>query len=348
MKTPFLFFFYLSSTVVAYAQDSLKSPAPWISGYASVYYKYDFNKNVTDNKTSFTNSQNSFVPDMLSVKLQHAIGRISFTGEIGLGKRAEEFSYNDKGLSAAIQQLFITYTPLPWLKLTAGSFATYIGYESAEANMNRNFSMSYLFSYGPFFHTGIKTEATVGASTFLLGIFDPTDYKYAPYHSKKYVGGQWAFSPKGSPFTSSLSYIGGTDTGGIRNDEADLVVTYHFGKLFSMADDVAYSRYSGSVPASCWWGNAWYLNADLSDVTGITLRAEYFNDKDNLKVFTDKENFPSGGSIWSYTLSGNYKIKSLTLIPEIRLDHATCPLFIKAGNHVQNSPNILVAAVYSF
>ncbi|TAN18166.1 MAG: porin [Chitinophagaceae bacterium] len=348
MKTPFLFFFYLSSAVAAYAQDSLKSSAPWISGYASVYYKYDFNKNVTDNKTSFTNSQNSFVPDMLSVKLQHAIGRISFTGEIGFGKRAEEFSYNDKGLSAAIQQLFITYTPIPWLKLTAGSFATYIGYESAEANMNRNFSMSYLFSYGPFFHTGIKAEATVGASTFLLGIFDPTDYKYAPYHSKKYAGGQWAFSPKGSPFTSCLSYIGGTDTGGVRNDEADLVVTYHFNKLLSMADDIAYSRYGGSVPASCWWGNVWYLNADLSDATGITLRAEYFNDKDNLKVFTDKGKFPHGGSIWSFTLSCNYKIKSLALIPEVRLDHASNPLFTKGGSGIESSPSVLIAAVYSF
>lgn len=335
-------------TVLAYSQDSLQSSKPWISGYADFYYKYNFNKNITDNKTSFTDAQNSFVPDMLSVKIQHSIGKVSFTGEVGLGKRAEEFSYNDKGATAAIQQLFISYSPLSWLKLTAGSFATYIGYESLDANANRNFSMSYLFSYGPFFHTGLKAEFTAGANTLMIGVFNPSDYKIAPPDSKKYMGAQWGFSPKESPFSSYLNYIGGTDTAGVRNDQIDLVMTYHFSKYFDMAYDGSYSHYSRNVPSSNWWGNALYLNANINDGFGFTLRTEYFSDKDNLKVFTDKGKFPYGGDMWSFTLSGNYKIKALTLIPELRLDHASEPVFTRDGQSISNSPNVLVAAVYSF
>jgi hypothetical protein len=90
------------------------------------------------------------------------------------------------------------------------------------------------------------------------------------------------------------------------------------------------------------------LNTDISSAFGLTLRTEYFNDPDNLKVFTDKEQFPEGGSIWSFTLSGNYKIKALMIIPEVRLDHAMEPLFTKNENNVRNSPNVLVAVVYSF
>lgn len=332
----------------AYGQDSLNVPAPWITGYGSIYYKYNFNKNATDNKTSFTNSQNSFELDMLSVKLQHAIGKVSFTGEIGVGKRAEEFSYNDKGILSAIQQLFISYTPIKWLTLTAGSFATYIGYESEETNLNRNFSMSYLFTYGPFFHTGVKAQATAGSSTFMIGIFNPSDFKYAPLNSKKYIGAQWGFTPKGSPFTSYLNYLGGVDTEGVRDDQVDLVLTYQFSKHFNIAYDGSFCHYSGNAPGASWWGSALYLNTDISSAFGLTLRTEYFNDPDNLKVFTDKEQFPEGGSIWSFTLSGNYKIKTLTIIPEVRLDHAMEPLFTKNENNVRNSPNVLVAVVYSF
>lgn len=332
----------------AYGQDSLNAPAPWVTGYASVYYKYNFNKNATDNKTSFTNSQNSFELDMLSVKIQHTVGRVSFTGEIGFGKRAAEFSYNDKGISSAIQQLFITYSPLTWLKFTAGSFATYIGYESEEANANHNFSMSYLFTYGPFFHTGIKAEATTGASTFMIGVFNPPDFKYAPPNSKKYIGAQWEFAPKSSRFTSYLNYLGGVDTEGTREDQADLVMTYLFNKHFNIAYDGSLCHYTGNATGTSWWGSALYFNTDITSTFGLTLRTEYFNDPDNLKVFTDKEKFPEGGAVWSFTLSGNYKIKTLTLIPEARLDHATEPLFTKDGKSVVNSPNVLVAAVYTF
>ncbi|MGH2644551.1 MAG: outer membrane beta-barrel protein [Chitinophagaceae bacterium] len=331
-----------------HAQDSLKLKNLWLSGYADVYYKYNFNGNASDNETSFTNSQNSFELDMLSVKLQHTFGNVSFTGELGFGKRAEEFSYNDKGLSAAIQQLYLTYTILPWLKVTAGSFDTYMGYESASADSNRNYSTSYIFTYEPFFHTGLRADFTAGSNTFMLGVFNPPDFKYAPLNSKKYIGAQWGFVPKEIPFTSYLNYMGGTDTSGTRNDLLDLVLNYHFNKWFSIVYDGSYSHYGKGISSAHWWGSALYFNKDLNDKTGLTLRVEFFNDRDNLKAFTDKEKFPEGGYIWSFTLSGNYKIKALTLIPEVRLDQASAPLFTKNGVNTDYSPNVLVAAVYSF
>jgi hypothetical protein len=349
MKKILVFMVCLFSMTAGYGQDTMsKAAAPLISGYAGVYYKYNFNENATDNKTSFTRSQNSFELGMLSVKIQHDFGKVSFTGDLGFGKRAEEFSYNDKGTSAAIKQLYIDYTPLPWLKLTAGSFATYIGYESVDANVNKNYSMSYLFTYGPFFHTGLKAEVSVGDHTFMLGVFNATDYKYAPPGSKKYIGAQWKLAREGSPFSLLLNYLGGTDTAGVRSDQADLVITYRLNKHFNMAYDGSYCRYGGNVPAADWWGSDLYLNAVLSETFSLTLRTEYFNDGYNLRVFTDKERFAGGGNIWSFTLSGNYKLKALMLIPEIRLDRASSPLFTRKGKSVSASPSALVAAVYSF
>lgn len=357
MKKNMLLLLGLFLTLKVEAQDSLsKAKKPLLSGYADLYYKYNFNKNTTDDKTSFTHSHNSFELGMISLKLQHDFKKVSFTGDIGFGKRAEEFSYNDEHTSIAIKQLFVSYSPVSWLKLTAGSFATYIGYELVDANLNRNYSMSYMFSYGPFFHTGLKAEVTVGDNTFMAGIFNPPDYKYAPFNSKKFIGGQWAFSPSGTGFNSYLNYLGGKYKDGVRNDQIDLVMTYELSDRFSLGYDGTYSRYKMAAdPPSGWWGSALYVNADINDVFSLTLRSEYFNDRDKLKVFTDPEKFPKGGSIWSFTLSGNFKTGGLTLIPELRLDRASVPLFTRKNSSfatglepLNSSPDFLVAAVYSF
>jgi hypothetical protein len=349
MKKFTLLVFFIISITVVYGQDSLKSEKPVLSGYADVYYQYNFNDNATDNKTSFTNSQNSFELGMISLKVQHAFGKVSFLGDIGFGKRAEEFSYNDKKTSVAIKQLYMSYAPVDWVKFSIGSFATHVGYELVDANMNRNYSMSYMFSYGPFFHTGIKANFTAGTNTFMIGVFNPTDYKYAPLNSKKYIGAQWGFSPAESSFSSYLNYIGGKDTAGVRNDQLDLVMNYKVSSHFSLGYNGTYSRYSMPDDSKAgWWGSALYLNADFTDAFGLTLRTEYFDDKDNLKVFTDKDAFPRGGHVWSFTLSGNYRVKALTIIPEVRLDYASGQLFTKNSSGTRTSPDILVAAVYSF
>ncbi len=338
-------FFY--PVLMAQDKDSVIQEAFDISGYGGVYYKYNFNKNTTDNKTSFTKAHNSFELGMLSLKIQNSFGKVSLTGDVGFGKRADAFSYNDKKSSVMLKQLYIDYKPTTWLKLTAGSFATYIGYELVDANLNRNYSMSYLFSFGPFFHTGVKASATTGNHTIMLGVFNPTDYKYAPLKSKKYIGGQWKFHPKDLPFSSTLSYIGGEDTAGLRKDQIDIVLTYTLSSHFNIAYNGSYNHYSRATDAD-WWGSALYLNIDCTETLGFTLRTEYFNDADGLTVFTNPTTFPDGGNIWSFTCSANYNIGALTLIPEIRMDHADAPLFMKGKKAKNNSTNILMALVYSF
>lgn len=349
-----LLFYALFSTclyISAHAQDTTtENSPPLISGYADVYYKYNFNKNTTDNKTSFTNSQNSFELGMISLKVLHSFGKVSLLGDLGFGKRAEDFSYNDENTSLAIKQLYMSYAPADWVKLSIGSFATHVGYELVDANLNRNYSMSYMFSYGPFFHTGVKADFTAGSSTFMIGVFNPNDYKYAPVDSKKYIGAQWGFAPSESGFSSFLNYIGGKNTEDVRNDQVDLVMNYKVSDHFSLGYDGTYSHYKMPDDSkTSWWGSALYLNGDFNDHVGLTFRGEYFSDKDGMTVFTDPEAFPDGGNVLSFTLSLDYKIGPLTLIPEIRLDNASENLFNKAnGDPTKSSPSALFAAIYTF
>ena len=100
-------FYILAATLTssfAFAQDdeTKASPATTWGGSADAYYKYDFSKQM-NGLTSFTNSQDSFELGMASIEAGHTFGKASVFVDLGFGKRAGEFSYNettDKDITA--------------------------------------------------------------------------------------------------------------------------------------------------------------------------------------------------------------------------------------------------------
>ncbi len=164
----------LISFSAAFAQDSTKKGNLTISGSVDAYYRYNFNNakdsGRTNNYTSFTNSQNSFELGMASIKGDYSIGKVDGVIDLGFGRRAEEFSYNESGTLAAIKQAYVSFAPSDKIKFTMGKWGTHVGYELLDAYLNRNYSMDYMFSYGPFFHTGLKADVTVNKNfQFMVG-----------------------------------------------------------------------------------------------------------------------------------------------------------------------------------
>jgi hypothetical protein len=343
----------VSTLNIALAQDSSQLSSLTFTTSADVYYKYDLGKSKANNLTSFTNSQNSFEMGMASVKLDYKNRRVEMVADLGLGKRAEEFSYNDKGISAGIKQLYLSYAPADWLKLTAGSWATHIGYELVDAYANRNYSMSYMFTNGPFFHTGVKAEVIYKTSGFMIGLVNPTDYKYVPdgFINKKSFVAQYSFAPS-DYFKAYFNYAGGENIDTIKSKQFDLVFTNKISSKFSVACNGTYTltkTYLGNKlydDNKSWWGSALYLNFDPTTSFGFTLREEYFSDKNGLKVYSSQ---PAGGSVFASTLSANFKVDNLIFIPEFRLDKASQPIFSdKNSNPTKTAANLLFAAVYQF
>ena len=321
------------------------------SGSADVYYRYDFAKQVMNNKTSFTSSHNSFELGMASVKLEHSAGKVSAVVDLGFGKRAEDFSYNDEKSRFALKQLYLSYSPLKNLKLTAGSWATHIGYELVDAYANRNYSMSYMFSYGPFFHTGIKAEASFGKNSFMLGIANPTDLKTTQLEHK-YVIAQFATASANDQVKLYLNYMSGKPDADTRQAQYDAVVTGTVSEKFSIGVNGTMASYKlretdgkfGS--AKQWYGGALYLNLDPKPWLGVTFRNEYFNDEKQLNVFSAAS---KGGNVFASTLSFNFKIDNLIIIPECRFESASQPIYSKSnGDATKTAGNFLVAAVYAF
>ena len=345
-------------STVSYAQDSTKKDNLNITGSLDVYYRYNFHNakdsGHTNNYTSFTNSQNSFELGMASIKADYTIGKVESIIDLGFGRRAEEFSYNDGDSNqgknrfislANIKQAYVSYAPSGIIKFTMGKWFTHVGYEVPDAYLNRNYSMDYMFSYGPFFHTGIKLDVTLDSNiSLMIGVANPTDYSSASFAKKNFIG-QLHLATSDSKVNGYLNYVGGKDKNDATFNQIDVVVTGAVSDKFSIG-------YNGSVrflkplgeSSNSWWGSALYLNYDPTPVFGLTVRGEYFNDQNSVAGF--------GTDILDFTLSGNIHIVNLTIIPEFRLDAATEPLFYTNNDKLdptsKSTGTFIFAAVYHF
>ncbi len=338
------------------AQDSTKTLT--VSGSADAYYRYNFAGKL-NNYTSFTNSQSSFEVGMATVKVDATAlsGKVGATVDLGYGRRAEEFSYNDGDISAGkngflslalLKQAFITYAPSSKVKFTAGKFSTHVGYELLDAPLNRNYSMSYMFTNGPFFHTGLKADISAGPVAFMIGVSNYTDQSTSTTGVKTVIG-QFSVGSKSGKVKFYLNYVGfaGSDSGsnpsGLKAlNQVDLVVTGAVSSKFNIGfNGTIQSRKPKTGSSGSWWGSAVYLNFDPTEKTGITLRSELIGD-DKMVYFGTK-------SIFANTLSVNFKVGPLTLIPELRFESSKSNIFLKSNSTgTKSTASGLMAAVYKF
>lgn len=360
MKKLFLATLIISGTFFnsSIAQDSTKTLT--ISGSVDGYYRHNF-ANASDglnsnNRTSFTNSQGAFSLGMATIKADATAlsGKITGTADLGFGTRAEEFSYYEKtaGLSLAlVKQMYLTYALSSKVKITAGKFATHVGYELMDAPLNRNYSMSYMFTNGPFSHTGVKMDVTEGNVGFMVGVANFID-QTASTTSVKTLIAQLSTGSADGKFKTYLNYAGfsGSTAGlnplGLKSfSQLDWVVTAAFSDKFNLGfNGTVQSRKQvegGGLVNGSWKGAALYLNVDPSTTVGLTLRSEYISDSKMIYFGTK--------NIFANTLSLNIKAGAFTLIPELRLESAQSAFYTKNnGSSSKSTATALLAAVYKF
>ena len=338
-------FLFLLNTVYSQSDSAKSNNTIQLSGSVDAYLRAAFNsrKENKNNFTSFTNSNQQLQLGMVSVKGDYTKGKFYATIDLGFGKRAEEFSYNDNGVLANLKQAYIAYTVSDRIKLSAGKWATHVGYELLDAPLNRNYSMSYGFSYGPFYHAGLKADFAINSkSGLMLGVANPTDNLNAisPY---KVLIGQYSNKILKDKTVIYVNYQGGKTGAESSFNQWDLVLTN------TLTDQIAIN-YDGTIfmnkvgaKKSIWKSNAIYVNYDPGNKIGFTYRSEFFYDKNAITAGAFATN------IFANTLSLNYKIHKLTILPELRIESTKDPIYLnKEGNPTNKSANFILAAIYKF
>ncbi len=285
------------------------------------------------------------------------------------------YSGGSAGSSQILNQLYIYWNATDALTFTLGNFNTFLGYEVISPTANFNYSTSYMFSYGPFSHTGLKANLAISDKWSLMAaVMNPTDMTEFNLNGTYTLGGQLGYSTDlGNTY---LNVVYGDQDGKLSDDGSLISGQTSLGKTFQIdlttgfnVSDAIYlgvnttynSSSSGEVYSGAevensggegagFYGFAGYLQARPSDTFGIGLRGEYFS------VFNDGLGSVVGlddkgdGNVFAVTLSGNVKIgKNITLIPELRLDTMSNDLFVnKDLNPSKSLSSFMLAAVFAF
>lgn len=359
--------FTLSGTVDTYVHTTFGTMNP----YAGTY---DGENLIQAPKTAFANLK-GFSLGMVNLIASYEGEKVGFVADLVFGPRGTDAVFGSPYYSSTgqiINQMYAYWKPTDNLTLTLGNFNTFLGYEVISPAVNFHYSTSYMFSWGPFSHTGIKGNLEFGdGMNLLLAVMNPTDLTEFNPVSTYTIGAQLGKSgDKGGIY---LNLLYGDQDGKLDADvdedgatsmgnlfQVDITGGWDLTDNFYLGVNATYNQtspgetVSGSSvvdldgDAGSFMGVALYPKLSLSDNTAIGLRVEYFAIKnDYIQMFTLDD---GDGSVVDLTLSLNHSIGNLTFIPEIRLDKTSDDSFITKGfdDVTDTMVSLNFAAIYKF
>lgn len=318
-------------TTCFYAQEEPVSTEKKFTfeGSIDTYYRANITAPNDDNQiapsTSFAD-KSGFALGMANIITKYEKGKIGGVADLAFGPRAIQASFID---STFVNQLYVFYNISDNVKLTAGKFNTFLGYELISPVGNFNYSTSYLFTNGPFNHTGLKADFTLSEkASLLLGVFNQTDVNLYNPDGSYALGAQVGYS---SQFLNLLYDKVGLGL------EVDFTGGFDATESLFLGINAAYADNEGEG----FYGAALYPQYKLKEAFTLGLRGEYFT--------RQSEFIEDGPSIIAITLTGSYTVDDLTIKPEFRLDNGSEDIFINTDLEPTKSlGSFLIAAIYKF
>lgn len=374
-----------AGTDAAEEEEKQQAPTFSLSGSVDTYFHTTFG---TTNgifedyapSTSFANLK-GFGLGMANLIASYGGDKVGFTADLVFGPRGRAAVFGSQ--QGIVNQMYAYYKITDKITLNLGQFNTFLGYEVISPAVNFHYSTSYMFSYGPFSHTGLRADFDLGGGMVAkLAVMNPTDLvEFNPVntytlgaqigHSND-AGGVWLNflygDQDGNLKAQDDPYVydeDGTPIGFMSSNGAlfqiDLTTGWDLSEKFYLGFNTSYQTLAAGETfvaegdltdadgdASAFLGVALYPKMSLSESFALGLRAEYLDvTNGHLGIFgLDSE---GEGSVTAYTLSGNYTVGNLTFIPEFRIDKTTEKSFFDAdGEATDIMPSLNLAAVYKF
>lgn len=273
--------------------------------------------------TSFANL-NGFSLGMANIVLSYEGEKHGFVADLVYGPRGADAVFNSTGSSNIVNQLYVYYNVSDSFTLTLGNFNTFLGYEVISPVGNFNYSTSYMFSNGPFSHTGLKADIALSDDvSLMLGVLNSTDYT-----ESQPVGDDYMFGAQLGLYGQYVNFL----SGGLSNvSQIDFTGGIDISDSFFLGVNATSYEDDGGE----WSGVALYPQLTLSDSFALGLRGESFDIKDS-NTFT------------SFTITGSINSGNLTIKPEIRIDSADEKVSTWSADGDDSLSSFVLAAIYSF
>lgn len=367
-------------------EEEQEAPAFAFSGSIDTYFHSSFG---TTNAaydggyapaSAFANLK-GFGLGMANLIASYSGDKVGFTADLVFGPRGRNAVFTSE--QGIVNQMYAFYKLSDKVTLNLGQFNTFLGYEVISPAVNFHYSTSYMFSYGPFSHTGLRADFDLGGGMVAkLAVMNPTDLvEFNPINTYT-IGGQIGHANDAGGVWLNVIY--GDQDGNLKADDdpyardenglptgfissmgslfqVDLTTGWNLGEKFYLGLNTTYQTVGAGEAfiaegnledsdgdASTFMGVALYPKITLSESFALGLRAEYLGvTNGHLGIFgTDAD---GKGSVTALTLSGNYKVAGLTFIPEFRMDTTSEDSFLDADGKATNvMPSLNLAAVYKF
>jgi hypothetical protein len=333
LTTVFLTTIMISNTINAQDTDeSVPEPTFNFSGSVDTYFRSSFTEDPVAPGTSFANL-NGFSLGMANFIVSYEGEKSGFVADVVFGPRGSDAVFGSVGNSSEmVNQLYAYYNIAEGVTVTLGNFNTFLGYEVISPAANFNYSTSYMFSYGPFSHTGAKLDFSISEDvSLMIGVFNQTDQTEANYDRYTAFGAQLGLYGQYINLLAGDEYFQLDYTGGF-----DLSDSFFLGinaTTATLAGDTGFA------------GVALYPQLSASDSFAIGLRGEFFSETDGFGALVsdgDADNF-------SLTLTGSFTSGNFIFKPELRLDSASSEIFAISPTETSDSlTSFVMAMIYTF
>lgn len=336
----------LSSSTFQAQEETPEKKKFSVEGSVDVYFRQNITgPNGVDAiapNTSFANS-NGFAIGMANAvgSFESESTKVGAVADLVFGPRGEEAVFLSGASSNIVNQLFVYWNVSEKVKLTLGNFNTFLGYEVISPAANFNYSTSYMFSYGPFSHTGIKADFTFSEDfTGMVAVLNQTDATEFNFDNDYTLGVQFGYR------TTYLNFLYGKQGGNTESTfQVDLTSGQDVSEDLYLGINATYNDTDGST----FYGAALYPQYKISESLTLGLRGEYFAETASGAGAIGAYDEEGDASVVVLTLTGSYEIGDLIIKPEFRIDSASEDSFLDSDLDPSNSlSSFVIAGIYKF
>jgi len=330
-----------------------------ISGYVETYYSVSFSESFKDRKPLIPSYKKNDEPavSLAFFKTSYDTKNIKANFALALG---DYMSANYSAEPSLLENLYegniaIKLSKENNLWLEAGVFSSHIGFEGFEAKNNWSLTRSLTAESTPYYESGAKISHTSNDGKWFLSALILSGWqRITPVdgNSLPSFGTQVTYSPSSKITLNSSTFIG-TDT----PDRIRLMRYFHnFYGIFKLNNKLAATigfdigiqqKNKGSSAMNTWFNPTLILRYTPTTKTAIAVRAEYYDDPDNVIVLA---NSPNGFSTWGFSANFDWRLtKNFLWRAEARGLVSKDNIFIKHdGIATDNITTLTTSLVISF
>lgn len=286
------------------AQDSTQKQNPLtISGYAEIYYSYDFNKPQNHTRPAFIyshNRANEVALNLGFIKANYVTENVRANLALATGSYMNANYSAEPGVLKNIYEanIGIKISKKENLWIDAGIMPSHIGFESAIGKDNPTLTRSLAAENSPYFETGVKLGYTTKNEKWYIAALYLNGWQRIQRidgNSTPAFGTQITYKPSAKLTVNYSTFAGNDKPDSIKKMRYfhNLYGIYQLNDHWAINAGIDYGieqKQKGSREFNNWYVPVLLIRYTPDDRWGFTARTEYYRDKSEIIIATGTAN----------------------------------------------------------